>query len=58
MVIQINYRAQTAEDWALAERRAAAVKLAVTELFANDWDAAAPVVEANVNRALGMPGRE
>lgn len=58
MVIQINYRAQAAEDWPLAERRAAAVKAAVAELFASEWDAAAPVIEANVNRAFGMPGRE
>lgn len=58
MVIQINYRAQSSEDWALAERRVAAVKAAVIELFANDWDAADPTVEANLTRAFSMPGRE
>lgn len=58
MVIQINYRAQESEDWALAERRVAAVKTALTELFAKDWDAADPTIEANLTRAFGMPGRE
>ena len=58
MVIQINYRAQANEDWALAEQRAAAVKAAVIEQFAKDWDAPEPTVEVNLTRALGMPGRE
>ena len=58
MVIQINYRAQTSEDWALAEQRADAVKAAVVEQFAKDWDAPQPIVESNLTRALGIPGRE
>jgi large repetitive protein len=58
MVIQINYRAQTGEDWALAERRLAAVKTAISGLFATDWQAPQPAIEANLTRAFGMPGRE
>ena len=58
MVIQINYRAQAGEDWTLAERRVATVKAAITDLFAKDWDAADPAIEANLTRAFGMPGRE
>ena len=58
MVIQLNYRAQTGEDWALAERRVAAVKTALAELFAKDWDAADPTIEASLTRAFSMPGRE
>ncbi|HMS20075.1 SdrD B-like domain-containing protein, partial [uncultured Sphingorhabdus sp.] len=58
MVIQLNYRVQNGEDWALAERRLAAAKTAVAELFAKDWGAAEPTIEANLTRAFGMPGRE
>ena len=58
MVIQINYRAQSGEDWSLAERRLAAVKAEIAALFAKDWDAADPTIEANLTRAFGMPGRE
>ena len=58
LVFQVNYRAQPGEDWALAERRVAAVKTALSELFSKDWDAPDPVIEANVTRAFGMPGRE
>jgi large repetitive protein len=58
LVFQITYRAQSGEDWALAEKRAAAVKAAIEQQFSKDWDAPAPVIEANVTRAFGMPGRE
>ncbi len=56
MVIQINYRATANEDWALAERRVAAVKAAIAGLFAKDWDADDPTIEANLTRAFSMPG--
>jgi large repetitive protein len=58
MVIHIRYQAQANEDWALAERRIAAVRASVLELFAKDWDAAEPTIEANLTRAFSMPGRE
>ncbi len=58
LVFQINYRAQDGEDWALAERRAAAVKDALAEVFVKDWKAPEPVFEANVTRARGKPGQE
>ena len=58
MIIQVNYQAQSGEDWALAERRVATVKAAIAGLFTKNWDAAEPVIEANVNRAFAMPGRE
>ncbi len=58
LVFQITYRAQSGEDWALAEKRAEAVKTALAAQFSKDWDADAPVIEANVTRAFGMPGRE
>ena len=58
LVFQINYRAQASEDWALAERRVAAIKAAIAEIFSKDWDAPDPAIEANVTRAFGMPGRE
>lgn len=58
MVIQITYRAQNGEDWALAERRLASAKAAVSDLFDKNWDADAPTIEANITRAFGMPGRE
>jgi large repetitive protein len=58
MIIQINYQAQTGEDWALAERRVAALQAAITGLFADHWDAPQPAVEANLTRAPGTPGRE
>ena len=56
MVIQINYRASANEDWTLAERRVAAVKAAIAALFANDWDADNPTIEANLTRAFSMSG--
>lgn len=56
MVIQINYRATANEDWALAERRVASVKAAIAALFAKDWDADDPTIEANLTRAFSMPG--
>jgi large repetitive protein len=58
MVIQIRYQAQPNEDWELAERRVAAVRASVIALFAKDWDAAEPTIEANLTRAFSMPGRE
>lgn len=58
MVIQISYRADNGEDWTLAERRVAALKTAIAKLFERDWDAPKPVIEANLNRAFGIPGRE
>ena len=58
MVIQINYVTRSGEDWQLAERRVAAVRSFVSDLFAKDWDAADPTIEANLTRAFGMPGRE
>lgn len=58
MVIQINYLVQNGEDWALAERRIAAVKATIGDLFAKDWDADAPTIQANLTRAFSVPGRE
>ena len=58
MIIQINYQAQAGEDWALAERRVAALQTAIAGLFADHWDAPQPALEANVTRAPGTPGRE
>lgn len=58
MVIQINYLVQNGEDWALAERRIAAVKAVIGDLFAKDWDADAPTIQANLTRAFSVPGRE
>ena len=58
MIIQINYRAEKGEDWALAERRMAKLKVTIEGLFASDWDAPAPFIESNLNRAFGIPGRE
>jgi len=40
------------------EQIPAAVKAAIEQQFSKDWDAPAPVIEANVTRAFGMPGRE
>lgn len=58
MVIQINYLVQNGEDWALAERRIDAVKAVIGDLFAKDWDADAPTIQANLTRAFSVPGRE
>ena len=58
LVVQINYRAETGEDWALAERRVATLKTAIAAQFTNDWDADEPVIEANLSRAFAVPGRE
>ena len=58
MIIQINYQVQAGEDWALAERRVAALQTAIAGLFADHWDAPQPALEANVTRAPGTPGRE
>ena len=58
LIIQINYQAQSGEDWELAERRVAALKAAAAGLFERGWDAAKPVIEANIGRAFGAAGRE